>query len=73
MKVWTCEVCGKTEPWSDSWSHYGSIRNDENGIKPVVVCSQACQNSPKAVELIYEYNLVEKSAKDAGRFRNPYR
>jgi hypothetical protein len=34
-----CEACGAVEVWSDGWSSYGSIVDDDAGLA-VVTCPQ---------------------------------
>lgn len=55
QKPWTCDVCGKVAPWSDSWRHYGSLKFDEDCGHMVVTCSQRCRDSARAAELIAEW------------------
>jgi len=68
-RIWTCEVCGKEAPWGDGWQSYGSIRNDEGGLPPIVVCSLACRDDQKTKQLIEEYCVVEAAMKKEGYFR----
>lgn len=38
----TCDVCGKQDVWSPSWSWFGSINDLESGRPIVKMCSDAC-------------------------------
>lgn len=38
----TCSVCSKREPWSDKWSRYCSIADEENGVPLLKFCSDDC-------------------------------
>lgn len=52
--LYTCDNCGKTEPWNDDWAWYGSYRQAEDyglpGIAPVrTICSATCRVALVAV------------------------
>ena len=35
-----CDICGKIEPWLDSWSWYGSYAQQEEVGVPEVCCDE---------------------------------
>lgn len=42
-RVYTCTVCGKEEPWGESWGRYSSIALDETCPDDVPYsCSEEC-------------------------------
>ncbi len=44
----TCAACGKTGPWTRSWSWYGSLLQSEAfPDTPDKVCSRACREKHK--------------------------
>lgn len=49
-RIHDCYVCGKSEPWSDSWFTYGSLK----------VCSQACKDKLPDVEAVYDAEVEDR-------------
>lgn len=41
IRIHKCDICGKTEPWSESWSYYGSLASEEFG-HTLKFCSKKC-------------------------------
>lgn len=39
----TCSICGKIEPWSESWSWFGSYKELEDGKPILKFCSDVCK------------------------------
>lgn len=53
---WTCDVCRKSGPWTDTWSWYGSYRATEDCGHIVVTCSPSCRDSAKGKRLVTNYD-----------------
>ena len=54
-RIWTCDICGKKEPWGDQWRWYGSYRTyEETGEPEFVACSMACRNDDRTKALVEE-------------------
>lgn len=47
VRLHTCSVCGKAEPWGPTWSWYGSLMDCDNG-DVVKYCGPDCFNKRKA-------------------------
>ncbi len=43
-RVWTCDQCGSTGPWTSAWSTWGSLHEAEVGRR-LVVCSEVCRDA----------------------------
>lgn len=56
-----CSSCGKLEPWSASWSWYGSYRDIDDGAPVLKFCSTACAD--KMPEVAASRAKAEASAR----------
>jgi hypothetical protein len=45
ITIWTCDICGKESPWTETHEWFGSRRDfEEKGRKGIiVVCSEECK------------------------------
>lgn len=55
LRIWTCNVCGRSEPWGSGWEWYGSLKIEEDCGHLVATCSPACRAKPKAARLIADF------------------
>lgn len=39
----TCDVCGRVDIWSASWSRYGTLIDEDEGGQMVKTCSTKCE------------------------------
>jgi hypothetical protein len=42
-RIWLCNGCGATGPWSEAWSWYGSLKDLDDGEPIPTFCSDACR------------------------------
>lgn len=38
----TCDGCGRVGPWDGSWTWWGSLAEEDEGIRRWTACSRAC-------------------------------
>lgn len=60
-KLWCCDVCNQTERWNDSWRWYGSTTSEEGCGHRLVICSEKCRDTKRALELVAAYESKHRS------------
>ncbi len=41
-RIWTCDHCGTSGPWTRSWGTWGTLLEQEEG-RVLVICSSKCR------------------------------
>lgn len=49
-RVWTCDGCGKREPWRKGWGYFPGVESLANKLPgdlllPLAHCSEACADT----------------------------
>lgn len=62
-RVWTCDACGKQQPWGGDWTWFGSIGHVETCPDDLVTtCSEPCRIIAEAKLKSGEWKLPVLSA-----------
>lgn len=50
-RQWTCDQCGKVASWDDNWRTWGSLAEQDEGGRQLVICSEDCQSACSPFDL----------------------
>ena len=59
-----CCICGALGPWTEAWSWYGSVRDEDGGDPLPKFCSKVCRHrgGPRAVNVTPEMRIAAQKA-----------
>lgn len=64
-----CCICGKVDFWGDSWSWYGSVRDEDDDLPVAKFCSKECASKAgrNAENVTDEMKAHARRRQDIGR------